>query len=240
MRKLWLIITLMILVTTFTSAQAQATCSTNRCIYLPLVIKGDILNTTPPLIQGDVGVRSVRVFRSTYGSSLYIAGEILNTTSLPIYFTKIAARFYDSSGTLVATEDTYTYLTATFPSQRNPFKIILSNPPANMATFNLSLTYSNNGLLDYQPISILSQQTRDNSGIEVFGEVKNTQTREMRSIEVAVTFYDSMNNVLDVDFGFPSATTLAPDATSPYSIKTFEQALQFNTLVVQGQGYVAP
>jgi hypothetical protein len=106
--------------------------------------------------------------------------------------------------------------------------------------YELTLAFQTSSVLNYQPISVLSQQIRDNFGVEVFGEIRNDQPKEMRSVEVVVTFYDASGAVVDTDFGFPSSTTLAPGATSIYQISTFDENLTFASHVVQAQGYLAP
>lgn len=190
--------------------------------------------TTPPAA---VTVRSHRNYSE--GSFLYVVGEVLNGTGQSVYFAKIEARFYNAADQLVATESAFTSLTETEPSQRNPFKLLLSNPPADIARYELGVTWLDDGVLDYRPITVLSHQTRDNFGVEVFGEVRNDQPGEMRSARVAVAFYDAAGEVVDTDYGFPSSTTLAPGATSVYSVKTFSD-IAFVSMAVQAEGYLAP
>lgn len=226
---------------------SQQACITGACAYLPLVQLPEPSPTptiapqptlTPTQAPATVHVVSSRSF--VQSTIRYVVGEVANGRSSAVYFVNISARFYDATNTLVAVEDGYTTLTMTAPGQKNPFKILLLNAPASIVRYDLSLTYQTSSILDYRSVTILSQQVRDNFGPEVFGELRNDQAREMRSVEVAVTFYDATGQVVDADFGFPAATTLAPNASSTYKVSTFDESLTFMSYTVQAEGYLAP
>lgn len=236
-------------------ALAQAPdCTVQQCLYLP-IIEHNIVPTdtptataiptetpvaptvTPTQAPATLHVKSSRGFRTS--SSYYIVGEVYNGLPASRYFTQVIATFYDANGQLVGTEDSYTFLTMTMPGHVNPFRIILSNAPSSIARYELALTSNSSGGLQYRNIAVLSTLVRDNFGVEVFGEVQNNQEREVRNAEVAATFYDAGGEVVNVDFGFPSVTTLAPTATSPYKVSTFED-FTYASLIVQAQGYLAP
>lgn len=199
--------------------------------------EGYSTSSQTPTPESNLRVASSRSYVSS--NTRYVVGEVINEGTNPAYFVTIAARFYDANNQLVAVEDTYTDLTETRPGQRNPFKLLLGNTPASVVRYDLQLSYTGTSSLDYEPVTVLSQQVRDNFGVEVFGEVRNDQAREMRSVKVAVTFYDSAGNVVDTDIGFPSSTTLAPGATSTYQIRTFD-TFTYDRFVVQAEGYLAP
>ncbi len=192
----------------------------------------------PPPPVASVHVRSERSY--VQGLRRYVVGEVLNDSTIPAYDLEVMARFYDASDQLVAVQDAYSELSATRPDQRNPFNLVLWNAPATIAHYQLSLSWRTSTILDYQPITVLSKQIRDNYGVEVFGEVRNDQASEMRSVKVAVTFYDSGGEVVDIDSGYGSVTTLAPGATTAYRVSTFNSSLVFASYEVQAEGYVAP
>lgn len=210
--------------------------------YLPLVAQPAPTATPTTTIEPtpapvEVIVRSSRSF--TRSTSRYVVGEILNNTPNPVFFAQITARFLDGAGQLIATEDSFAFLTRTNPGQRNPFQIILSNAPTSFASYSLSVSTSTSSVLNYRDAAVLTSQVRDNFGVEVFGDVRNPEVIEMRSVEVAVAFYDANGDVVDVDLGFTSPTTIAPGATAPYSVKTFTE-IAYASLSVQAQGYLAP
>lgn len=190
----------------------------------------------PTVTPTRLEVRSSRYYRS--GSFGYVVGDVFNGLASPVYFAKLTAGFYDSGGHLLATASGYTLLTRTPPGQRVPFRILLSNAPEAIATYTLDLDYQTSSFLDYRWATIVSQQARDNFGAEVFGELRNDQARELRSIAVAVTFLDAAGQVYDVEIGFPSSTTLAPGATSLYRVSTYDRSLVGLYAIVQAEGYV--
>jgi hypothetical protein len=75
--------------------------------------------------------------------------------------------------------------------------------------------------------------------VEVFGEVRNDEARELRSVEVAVTFYDAAGNVVEVEYGFATPSTLAAGASGIYDATTFRR-FQFDSYRAQAEGYLAP
>jgi hypothetical protein len=170
--------------------------------------------------------------------TLYVVGEVWNGTAAAVYYVNIEARFYDANDQLVAVEDTYTSLTMTSPGQANPFKLLLFNAPTTIARYELALTYQSDGILDYRAITVLSQQTRDNNGVEVFGEIRNDAESTVRPPQVVVTFYDEIGHVLNTDTTFTSSD-LATGQTAVYSIKTFED-IPYTSLSVQAQSYLVP
>lgn len=152
---------------------------------------------------------------------------------------KVAAKYFDTNNQLVAVADTYTYLDQTDPGATNPFRVVLSNPPAAIARYELTVRWSTASYLDYCPATVLSQGTRDNYGVEVYGEVRNDYAREMRSVKVAVTFYDAAGNVVEAERAYASVSTLPPGASSIYKVST-SRNFSFATYRVQVQGYLAP
>ena len=182
-------------------------------------------------------MRSCRTYLSY--SILYVVGEVVNDTSVPVYSVKVEGVFYDSAGGVVASRFTYSYLDRTAPSQRNPFKLSVYTGAETIDTFELALSWRESSILDYDDVTVLSQDVRDYYGVEVYGEVRNDHEREMRGVEVAVTFYDAAGEVVDVDRAYASTTTLAPGATSQYSVKTFDEDLTFDSLGVRAEGYAA-
>jgi hypothetical protein len=221
-------------------AQTGSDCGAQTCIYLPMMEQHVVptAHPTPTEVPATLHIKSSRgLFK---GTSYYVAGEVFNGTASPKYFVQVVGKFYDANDQLVATDDTFTFLTKTAPGQANPFRLIIGDAPATIARYELMLGSALNESLNYQPITVRLQQVRDHAGVEVYGEVRNDQLHELRGIEVAVTFYDRAGNVVDADFDFPAQTTLAPGAASPYKVSTFETALVYTNVVVQGQGYLAP
>jgi hypothetical protein len=202
--------------------------------------------TTPepsatPVIPS-VHVRSYRMSRSPSASAqaLIVVGEIENGTNQPVFLTRVSGKFYDGFGTLIATQDTYALFNRTDPGQRNPFRMLLLNPPSSIVSMTFTLTPNSSSSLTYVPATVVSQQTRDNVGVEVFGEVRNDQAKDAKNILVAATFYDSVGGVFDVVWSDANISPLAPGALSTYKISTFNTNLNDMSYTVQAQGYLSP
>ena len=211
--------------------ESQGQAGATKTIYLPIVSK-----QAPPQNQ-TVHIGSSRSY--TEGSTRYVVGEVINGTGKSVYHVEVTAKFYDGANSLLAVEDSYTMLTETLPGQTNPFELNLFGAPSTTTWYDLSLTWKTSSLLDYRPVTVLSQQLRRNGRVEVFGEVRNSQTQELRGIEVAVTFYDSAGNVVETAAAYANETRLAPGATSPYRVGPAKD-LTFASYTVRAEGYLAP
>jgi len=168
---------------------------------------------------------------------LIVAGEIENGTNKPVYSVKVIGKFYDDSGVFLATEYTYALLTRTSPGQRVPFRLYLNNAPVGITHVDLTLSASASSFLVYYDVAVLSQQARDNSGVEVFGEVQNVAPKTLQNAKIAVTFYDGAGNVFNTDWGYATISPLPSGATSTYQVATFSSQLNGLPFSVQAQGY---
>jgi hypothetical protein len=180
-----------------------------------------------------VYVRSHHSF--TRGSSLYVVGEVVNAIGAPVFKIRVTGTFYNNNNQVVATQETIAYLAQTEPDQRNPFKIQVDNPPGDISHYDLSVKWADVSVVSYQDLTVLSQDTRKDNGLEVFGEVRNDFSENLGSIVVVVSFYDAAGEVVDVYQGIPQSAQMAPNETSPYSIQ-IDGDLSFNSLKVQAQG----
>jgi hypothetical protein len=140
----------------------------------------------------------------------------------------------------VATEDGYALLDRIEPGQRAPFRILLTNPPPDITRYELTVTPRFTEFIQYRAVTVISQQTRDNNGPEVFGELRNDSGGALRFVEAVVTFYDATGAVVDVNSTYASPTDIAAGATATYSIKTFDRGLTFASYQVQAEGWFTP
>lgn len=193
---------------------------------------------TPTAIVPSVHVRSYRMFPDSIGD-LIVAGEIENTTNKPVYDVKVIAKFYNGAGAFVATDYTYVLFDLTDPGQRTPFRLYLSNAPADVARVDLTLNLGT-AFLTYRYAAVISQQARNNSGVEVFGEVQNVAAKDLKYTKVVVTFYDSAGAVYDTDYSYAAINQIPPGSTSTYQVSTFDSQLAGLAYSVQAQGYLAP
>jgi hypothetical protein len=261
--SLWLFFLLLLLIPVYSAAYAQGTCEQTNCVYLPLIDHLGVAPTptatatfvptafptdtstptsiptptaTPTPILPTLSIKSDHIIRQP--GFLYVVGEVLSMGAGSAYFVNIQAKFFDANNQLVATTDGYTVLTLTSSGMVNPFKLTLTNPPDTATQYQLGLTYQSNGSLDYRAITVLSQQVRDNFGVEVFGEVRNDAENTLRPPVVVVTFYDASGGVVDV-YSTSINGDLAKGQTTTYTIQTFSQ-ISYTSYKVQAQSYLVP
>jgi len=193
---------------------------------------------TTPLPAPLLHVRNYRMHRPPSTSNdVHVIGEVENETPYVGHYARVIAKFYDAGGAFVATASTDTVFARTDPGMRNPFILVLTNAPASITRVEFIVTARNSGAADYRSAVVLSQLTRDNFGVEVFGEVQNTQADYLSSILVMVTFYDGAGAVYDFVRGYVDISPLALNATSTYKIQTYRADLAGLAYLVQVQGY---
>jgi hypothetical protein len=197
-------------------------------IYLPVVA------TTP---KPSVRVLSHRSYVEE--GSLYIVGEVINELSIPVYAVELEATLYNAAGQVITTEPGSALLEQTRPGQRNPFFLFVMDTPS-VARYEVRVVgWQTSSPYAVQPLTIVSQQTRDNMGPEIFGEVSNTTASVLQSTLVVATLYDTAGNVDDVLFDYPGKEVLRPGERSIYLLNAYDQVAAART-TVQGEAFVAP
>jgi hypothetical protein len=178
----------------------------------------------------------VRSHRGFAQDGLYhVVGEVVNALGAPVFHVRVVGNFYNESGQLVATQETYGFLVQTSPDQRNPFRLTVENPANDISRYELAVSWEEISVVSYQDLTVLSQEVRENNGQEVAGEVQNDFTENLGSVVVAVALYDESGAVVDVYQGTPRATQLAPGEMTPYGV-TISPDQPFVTAQVQAQG----
>jgi len=164
-----------------------------------------------------------------------VVGEVINGGSSPVYGVTVIATFYDSAGTLVGATQALTYLPQTAPTQANPFKVQLANAPSTVQSYQLALHWDDISVITSDRPTIISEDVNTTNGVEITGELRNDHRSDLQNLVVVATFYDSSGAVLDVVPGQASVATLAPGATTTYSVQS-RQPIAFGSYLVQSQG----
>jgi hypothetical protein len=188
----------------------------------------------PTPLPATVFARNHRVYYE--GETLYLVGEAVNGAPYPVFDVKVIATFYDAGGQLVGAQETLAALPATVPTQANPFKLALANAPAGVDRYELSLTWNDITLHTYDRVTVVSESTRTDHGVEVYGELRNDHMSEIRDIRLVVSFYDGAGAVVDLYQGSPASSSLPPGATTPYIISTGKTEIPHVSFLVQTQG----
>ncbi len=205
----------------------------------PRATAGPSPTIAPTPVPKTVHVKSYRMTTDVLGDEV-VYGELLNETARTVYDAHIIGKFYDAQGAFVGTNDTFAMLTRLDPNQTDPFSLYLFNAPAGITRVDLSVSFDTTSILDYQSIAILSSQSRDNSGVEIFGEVQNDQAKTIRSVNVVATFYDGAGNVFDAESAYADVNDIPPGGTSTYKISTFKPELHGLSAIIQNEGYFPP
>lgn len=184
----------------------------------------------PPLVVDAIHDTSYR-----YGDALYIVGEVVNRSPRTAYNARIAARYYDDQHALVAVSEGYARLSRIDAQQRMSFYVFLYNAPTTITSYDLTVTAQPETILDYQPLTVISTKTRNNNGVEVFGEIRNDAAVPINNIVAAATFYNADGDVVHVDADYMNVN-LAPGQTDVYQMSTFRDFV-FTRVEVQAQGY---
>jgi len=200
-----------------------------------------------------VRVRSERRYTTEYGT-LFVVGEVINEGTTPVYGVELEATFFDAAGQVIDTANGYARLEQTNPGQRNPFRLGLLNDPARVARHEVRVVnWETTSPYNPQPLTVVSQQTRNNDGLEIFGEVRNATAKTLESTVVVATMYDTKGNVVDVlpdlpydysagyrrTFDYTVRYEMAPGSTSVYNLTPQQLSAPYATYMVQGEGFVA-
>lgn len=209
----------------FVGAQSGAT-----RVYLPVVAHPLPSTNVAP---GTIGIGSFSLFYMP--SNLTIAGEVVNNRSTPVYNVTIDIQYFDNANRLVYRQRSFSYLNKLNPEQRAPFGFIIGDAVPGVVRAEASIeSFSTSSETTYMPLTIVSQQVRTASGIEVVGQIRNDQAQMFFGTKVVATFYDANGKVVNVQRAFPNEW-LDPGETAAYSI-SIPYSFPFARYTVQGEG----
>lgn len=226
-----------------TTATRSATVTPTRPIGTPTVTPTRAFTTTPPTtptprptptaIPAALFLGSHRGYEA---NGVYtVVGEVINNVGYPVFNTKVIASFYDANGSLIGAQETVTLLTRIGIELSSPFKLSIPSS-GNINRYELTLVWDDISIIDNQELTILSQETRTDGQLEIFGELRNDGSVGVNNIVVVATFYDAAGAVVDVYQGTVSKADLASDETTSYSIVVPDPAIPYDRFIVQAQG----
>jgi hypothetical protein len=189
-----------------------------------------------PLPDGVYGLSQYGYMAGTYYN---VFAELINGRSSTVCSVKVVAKFYDASGTFLATDYGYAMMGDLAPQQRSPVHIMLSHAPSTIAQYILDVSWRDScDFMHYRDVTILNQNLREDYGAEVFGEARNDNPQALTSVKAVVTFYDGSGQIHYADSGYLSGgSTLLPGQAGVYSIHTFQEDLSNYPYTVRAQGY---
>jgi len=164
-----------------------------------------------------------------------VVGEVLNGESFPVFNVKVIGSFYDANGNLVGAQESVTNLVQIEPELSSPFKLAIASS-GNISRYELTLVWDDISIIDFEELTVLSQEIRGEGQQEVFGELRNDGSVDVRDIVVVVTFYDESGTVVDTYQGTTSQPSVAPNGTVSYAIPITTPDLDYARFTVQAQG----
>lgn len=164
---------------------------------------------------------------------------MVNGAPAPVFNVQVIATFYDAGGQIVGANSGMALLPRTQTTQANPFKLQLSPPPSGATRYELSLTWDELTIATYDRATITREELKQETGVEIVGDVRNDHRSELRNLQAVATFYDANGVVVDVVAGSLGANSLAPGASTTFTIQT-TRSFTFDRYLVQVEGMLLP
>jgi len=176
---------------------------------------------------------------------LHIVGEVQNSSSAATEFDSVVINLYDASGTLLATDTTYTLLDTLKPGQKGSF-VDLVQPPSSYDHFSIAAASGQTASsAPNQNFTVsITNDYSDSSGFEhVVGTVTNNNTTAAEFVEPIFTFYDSSGRVVDADFTYvnsDSNSTVQPGQAASFDLVRTSDAPAYASKAAVAQSSTAP
>jgi hypothetical protein len=179
-------------------------------------------NVQSTTVQSTVRVVSSSAFVPYSGSSsLYIVGEVINSTSKNVQFVRINSTLRDSSGNVVGSDYTYSDIDIIPPGNTSPFLVIFSSP-LPWTSYELVVTWDTTNDSLY-PLQVLNQTTYFDSldAFHVVGEIQNQYNEQRTYVKALVTLYDQNHTVIGVAFSYTNPYDLNPGQTASFDVDVY-------------------
>ena len=154
---------------------------------------------------------SVAIVTSTSwqsGSTVFIAGEVMNNYSSNRRSVVVHATLYDASNRKLGTTSAYAYAYGLASGGTAPFRLAFT-APSGYDHAVLSITSSPTSTSPIGGLSVdLSSVSTTATGLHVRGYVRNGNSFTVDTTRVAVALYDSFGNVMNAVRVSPASTTI--------------------------------
>lgn len=178
--------------------------------------------TPTQVVQAGVETRNSTWVTSTLTGSIYVMGEVYNGSTGPVEFVEITANFYAANGALLATELGSPDITTIAAGADSPFWIILSDPPAGVASVGLVVSdYSDDPFFPVVTgltITVSDVYTDDSDLMHIIGTVSNSSATSWDYVQPIVALYDEDGLVIETDYTFTEPQTLDPGETGTFEL----------------------
>lgn len=197
-------------------------------------------------VQAQVPILSWVVYHETVPTEwIDLFGEVQNNTGQNIKSVQIIGTLYDGDGKVINASSTSAFSTILAPGQRSPFQLRFRRyfTPGSSSD---SLDYVGDPVLvvDYQttsesPVSgleIINDRAEMGGNLHILGEVRNNNTRAVRSVEVFATLYNEAGQVINAAKGYVEGRDIEAGATAPFDLTFESHFTDWHHYEVQAQG----
>jgi hypothetical protein len=190
-----------------------STHSPTTAAYLPVVGNPP----TPTVAPGVVVLGNSSAFAGD-GGWVHVVGEAHNQTSDTLTFVSIAVWLLDAQGQEISASIAYVQRLNMRPNSvacfRGSFPVAFTE---GWASYRLGAVAYRNSTTRVPNLALANAQgARDGSGYAIRGSVRNEEATPVTSVAVAGTLYDAAGRVLDCEWNYANATSLAPDQQTSF------------------------
>jgi hypothetical protein len=148
----------------------------------------------------------------------YVVGEVYNNTTDTIRYMRVDVSFYDLSGSEIASDFAYTYLTTIFPGGRACFRLTMDEP-VGWRTYRISGSYMQGTVADPGLVTSSLEGDIDISGAyRLSGRVTNTGNKVVGNVTPTTTLYNDEGFVIGCSYAYADLAMLLPFQSSTFSI----------------------
>ncbi len=175
-------------------------------------------STTTEAPMPPLTILSTREWTDSTGS-LWLVGEVQNTTASTLQYVKLAITLYDLTGTVTNADYTYASINPLLPGQKSPFRTYLIAGPTDYVTRTISTNVS---ISSSEPLNLRCVNVThwvDSYGWPHFaGQVQNDGTAEAKFVQVVLTLYDDDGHIVNCDYGYTSPTTIPAGGVAAFEV----------------------
>jgi len=160
--------------------------------------------------NNDLSVLSHYMYRDNMGN-VHIVGEFQNTGSKNTTGNRVKVTVFNFEGSIVATGQSLSYLSALKPNQKCPFEIILSVPSYTI-NYKLETECQSTDKESVSDIDIKDDYIKVLAGgwSKLQGKITNRGNGAYESVLIVITFYDKDGRVVEVGTTSPDTLPLSP------------------------------
>jgi hypothetical protein len=154
--------------------------------------------------------------------SLTIIGEIVNHESQPVQYAYVAGSLFDSTGKLMNTTTAYSLLNVIEPDGKAPFKVQFYDNWKDYNDYSLQVTGSTTEAVEKSVTLVDYKAEKDDNTCTFTGTVKNISAEESSFVSIVVSMYDANDILVDADWIFSDADSIAAGATDTFSLTIYD------------------